>query len=482
MKFETGNMAKTAKEVTILGAGPAGLAAALELTRNGVTDVLLIDVHSQPGGLSRTLVFEDARFDIGSHRFFTKNKEVNDLWHNLLGEDFQPVQRLSRIYYKNKFFNYPLKPFNALKNLGCCESVHAILSYLWASMRPSGKEAETFEQWISRRFGRKLYLTFFKTYTEKVWGIECNRIGADWAAQRIKGMSLVTALLNSLKSTGKAGKAKSLVDEFDYPKYGAGMMYDKMAQEIRKTGGQFMFDTSVKKIVLNQNRVTSVIVETDGQETELPVNTVFSSIPLTTLVKSMTPGAPDNVFSSADELYFRDHITANLIVEEDNLFDDQWIYIHSPEVKMARLANYNNFSRCMSANGASAVGVEYFVFRNDSIWNLPDHRILELAKQELHRMNLINKNSVNKGFVVRETDCYPTYFLGFEKPFQKLKEFVCSIDNLQCIGRGGMYKYNNQDHSIYTGLLAARNHCGADHNLWDVNIDAEYHEGSQRQV
>lgn len=469
------------KEVTILGAGPAGLGAVLELQKNNVKDVLVIDANSKAGGLARTEIFENNRFDIGPHRFFTKNNEVNELWHDILGDDFRPVQRLTRIYYKNKFFNYPLKPLNVLASLGLYESTQALISYLYSLIKFPRKEAVTFEEWVTNHFGKKLYQMFFKTYTEKVWGIDCSKIGANWAAQRIKGMNLFTTIVDALTPSKKNKKAKSLVEEFDYPIYGAGMMYEKMAEKICDNGGEFSFDTTVKRINLKDNKVVSIIVEDKDKESELPIQTVFSSIPLTHLIKWMRPEVPNEVLQSAEKLYFRDHITVNLIIDKGGLFDDQWIYVHSSDVKMGRLVNYNNFSSNMPANkNTTAVSAEYFVFKNDDIWNLSDEEIIELAKNELDYMNLVDKSLIRKGLVVRETESYPIYFIGFEKHYETIRDFVSGISNLQCIGRGGMYKYNNQDHSLYTGMLAARNYCGANYNLWEVNIDAEYHEDARR--
>ena len=470
------------KEITIVGAGPAGLGVAIELQKNNITDILIIDMHSKPGGLSRTEVFDNNRFDIGPHRFFTKNKEINELWHEILGNDFKPVKRFTRIYYNNKYFNYPLKPFNALKNLGFFESYHAIISYIFSQVKVSNNEIVSFEDWVCRHFGEKLYKTFFKNYTEKVWGIECKNIGADWAAQRIKDLNLYKAMIDALNPTKHNKSVKTLVEEFDYPVYGAGMMYEKMSDRINKQGGEILFNTIVKKVNIKDNKILSVFVNNNEKEFEIPVETLFSSMPLTKFIESIKPKVKKNILTATRELFFRDHITVNLIIDNNKLFKDQWIYIHSREVKMGRLANYNNFSSCMPGNKKkSVVSVEYFVFKNDDIWNMPDKDIIELAKEELNYMNLVNRKLVKSGFVIRETESYPTYFIGFEKYYKIVSDFVSNISNLQCIGRGGMYKYNNQDHSLYTGLLAAKNYCGADYNIWNVNIDAEYHENAKRQ-
>jgi len=469
------------KEVTIVGAGPAGLGAALELQKNNIKDILIIDMNSRPGGLSRTEVFEDNRFDIGPHRFFTKNKEINKLWHEILGNDFKPVKRFTRIYYNNRYFNYPLKPFNALKNLGLLESSHAIISYILSQIKINNNEIVSFEDWVGKHFGEKLYKTFFKTYTEKVWGIDCKNIGADWAAQRIKGLNLYKAILDALNPIKNNKSVKTLVEEFDYPIYGAGMMYEGMSDKIYKQGGEFLLNTTVKKVNMKDNKIISIFVNNNEKEFEIPIETLFSSIPLTKFIESMKPEAYENVLAATKELFFRDHITVNLVIDNNKLFKDQWIYVHSREVKMGRLANYNNFSPYMPANkNTTVVSVEYFVFKNDDIWNMSDKDIIELAKEELNYMNLVSRKLVKNGFVVRETESYPTYFIGFEKYYSIINNFVSNISNLQCIGRGGMYKYNNQDHSLYTGLLAAKNYCGAGYNIWNVNIDAEYHENAKR--
>ena len=468
------------KEVIIIGAGPAGLGAALELQKNNIKDILIIDTHSIPGGLSRTEIFEGNRFDLGPHRFFSKNKEINQLWHKVLGNDFKPVKRYTRIYYKNKFFNYPLKPFNTLKNLGIIESSQAMIDY-FLSQITNNNTIQSFEDWVSKNFGRKLYRTFFKTYTEKVWGIDCKKISGDWAAQRIKGLNLYEAVLDALKPTKSKKSAKTLVEEFDYPVYGAGMMYERMAEQISEQGGDFLFDTTVKQINLKDDRVESIIVKNNNRELIIPIETLFSSMPLTKAVQSIKPTAGENILKASRKLFFRDHITVNLIIEGYDLFPDNWIYVHSPEVKMARLANYNNFSLCMPANQKTTVlSVEYFIFKNDNIWNMSDHDIIKLAKEELHYMNLVNKSLVKDGFVIREIDSYPIYFVGYQKYYHILKEFISNISNIQCIGRGGMYKYNNQDHSLYAGILAARNYCGAQYNILDVNVDVEYLESAQR--
>ena len=469
------------KEVVIIGAGPAGLGAALELQKNDIKDILIIDMNAAPGGLSRTVNYKGNKFDIGPHRFFTKNEEVDALWHEILGNDFKVVNRLSRIFYKNKFYNYPLKPLNALKNLGLNESTQAIIDYLISQIKKNDGNLQSFEEWTIKQFGNKLYQTFFKTYSEKVWGIDCKDISANWATQRIKGLNLYKAIIDSLNPFKNNKKIKTLIEEFEYPVYGAGMMYEKMASKIGYQGGELLYDSVVKKINIKNNKIESILLNTNNKDVLISAKIFFSSIPLTQTIQMIMPKPEKSIVNAAKTLFFRDHITVNLLVEKDKLFPDQWIYVHSPEVKMARLGNYNNFSTMMTKDkNNAAISIEYFVFINDDIWNMPDKSIIELAKEELHYMKLADKSRVIDSFVIREANSYPVYFVGYEKYFNILKEYVNSISNLQCIGRGGMYKYNNQDHSLYTGMLAARNYCGANYNIWNVNTDAEYHEESTR--
>jgi len=469
------------REVVIIGAGPAGLGTALELQKNNIKDIIIIDANSSPGGLSRTITYNGNRFDIGPHRFYTKNREVNQIWHQILGKDFKAVNRLTRIYYKNKFYNYPLRPFNALKNLGINESSRAIIDYFITRIKRNGNDADSFEDWVSSQFGNTLYRTFFKTYTEKVWGIDCKDISANWAAQRIKGLNLYKVVLDSLNPFKNNKKTKTLIEEFDYPVLGAGMMYERMADKIVRQGGEFWFNSKVKQINTKNNWVASITVNRDNKDVLISAKDFFSSIPLTKAIKIIKPEPEENILNSSKKLFFRDHITVNLLIDSNKLFPDHWIYVHSPEVKMARLANYNNFSEKMTRdNKMTAISVEYFVFENDNIWNMRDEEIIDLAKKELHYMKLVDNNKVVDGIVIRETDSYPVYFVGYQKYFDILKEYITGFLNLQCIGRGGMYKYNNQDHSIYTGMLAAKNYCGSNYNVWNVNVDAEYHEDATR--
>jgi protoporphyrinogen oxidase len=471
-------------ECCILGAGPAGLGAALELCKHGIHSVVIIDRNHLPGGLARTERFGAARFDIGPHRFFTKNVEINRLWHETLGDDFRPVERMTRILFNHNLFGYPIKASDVVLKLGAVESAKALLSY--AHARLAGRVGPvTFEDWVVQKFGRKLYETFFKTYTEKVWGIPCNEIGAEWAEQRIKGLDIVQALRKAVFPESN-GRAKSLVDRFHYPVLGAGQMYEVICEQVTALGAKLMLNTSVVGVTRTDDEISSVTVRTPGGGLiDVTASHFFSSIPITHFVKLLAPPESDSVRLAAETLYYRDHITVNLVVDGDDLFPDQWIYVHSPDVRMARIANYNNFSKSMVGESRkTGLSVEYFTFQTEDLWISSDDMLVELAADELDYLGLVRKRTIERAWVVRETESYPTYYLGFQEPYRVLRSCLERFTNLYPIGRGGMYKYNNQDHSTLTGILAARNYLrlsGYPHNIWDVNIDAEYHEEAREQ-
>ena len=442
----------------VIGSGPAGLACAHELVKSGERDIIIIDKNSASGGLSRTIEHDGNLFDKGPHRFFTKNREISTIWHSTLGDDFIPVKRLTRIFYKNNFFNYPIDAVNALTRLGFTESFLALISYLHSSLFLKVEKAETFEDWIIANFGEKLYNVFFKIYTEKVWGIPCNEICRDWAAQRIKSLNMRTVISNAI-GIGSKNKPKSLIDSFHYPVKGAGQMYCRMAENLRSMGVNFINNAEVTELRRKGAKLDKIIVSTEeGSLLEIESMNFFSSIPLTKCIKMVEPAFERETMGYADDLYFRDHISVNLLVDQDNLFPDQWIYIHSDEVKAARLANYNNFSpKMVKKSGTTALTLEYFVFKNDEIWSLSDSDLLELAAEELSRMRLVRKETILQGWIDRETECYPTYFIGYKEPTKILLDSIDSLENIVQLGRGGLYKYNNMDQSMCTGLLAARN-------------------------
>ena len=466
-----------------MGAGPAGLGVAYELVKNGVTDILIIDKNKQVGGLARTDVLDGDRFDIGPHRFFTKNKEVDQIWHDTLGSDFQPVSRLTRIYYKDKYFNYPIKPADVLIKLGPLDSLNAILSFLSSQISKKNKPI-TFEDWIVQKFGRKLYEMFFKTYTEKVWGIPCDQVGAEWAAQRIKDLDAFEVLKNALFGDKKK-KIKTLVEEFDFPVLGAGQMYETMCDKVVSQGVELMLESKVIRFNRQDNTIKSIdVLKTNGKEININAKQFFSSIPLGNYFRMLNPTDSPQISDAAEMLRYRDHITVDLLIKRKIVFPDQWIYIHSPDVRIARIANYKNFSKAMVKDkNTTALSVEYFVFTCDDLWNKTDDLLVDMAINELEKMRLIEKREVVNAWVIRETEAYPIYYLGFQDHYNVLKSRIDQFDNFYSIGRAGMHKYNNQDHSLISGILAARNYLklpGSPFQLWDINVDAEYHENARR--
>jgi protoporphyrinogen oxidase len=468
-------------ECCIIGAGPAGLGAAVELINNGITNIVIVDRNSIVGGLARTESFGGLKFDLGPHRFFTKNHEINKLWHETLGEDFITVERLTRILYNKKLFDYPISALDSLSKLGLIESCVALFSYFKAK---AGKKKDiiTFEDWISNKFGTKLYETFFKTYTEKVWGIPCNQIGKEFAEQRIKGLDIIQVLKNSITGTSKV---KTLVNQFDYPILGAGQMYEAWAEKVNSNGGTILLGCRVVSINETNYLIDNVEVsDTQGNIFTISAKQFFNSIPITHFFDMVHPRVSEEIEESVFSLYYRDHITVNLSIDKIGLFPDQWIYIHNPDVEMARVANYNNFSKAMvSGENKTAISVEYFVFQGDEIWKMDEARLIDLAIEELSMVGLIDKHAVEQGWVVKETESYPSYYLGYKEAYNKLKEKLNLFQNIFPIGRSGMYKYNNQDHSTYSGMLAVRSYLnlnGSPFNLWNINIDAEYHEDAER--
>ena len=462
------------RTTVVIGAGPAGLTAAYELTKLGERPVVLEKRHTV-GGLACTETYKGFSFDMGGHRFFTKVEEVKKTWNEILGAQFLRRPRLSRIYYRGRFFFYPLKPLNALVGLGFWESILIVLSYLRWQLFPYRRE-DTFEQWVTNRFGRRLFLTFFKTYTEKVWGISCSELKAEWAAQRIKDLSLRSALVNMfLKSNGTI---KTLIEEFDYPRLGPGMMWQAMKDEIERRQGRVELETDVVQVQRTGMRIEGIVVDQSGQRTFVPGTDFISSMPVTELVKKLDPPAPPAVLRAAGALKYRDFLTVVLIVNKADLFPDNWIYIHDPRVKVGRIQNFKNWSPDMVPDPSrSSLGLEYFCTEGDELWTLPDAELIELGKREVAAIGLASSADVQDGCVVRVPKAYPVYDEDYREQLDVVRKFVDSLDNCQTIGRNGLHRYNNQDHAMLTGMLAVRNQMlGERNDLWSVNTDQEYHE------
>jgi protoporphyrinogen oxidase len=464
------------KSVVIIGGGPAGLSAAYECVKGGVRPVLL-ERADKVGGIARTETYKGYYFDIGGHRFFTKIEEINRLWHEMLGEDFLEVGRMSRIYYQGRFFNYPLGFANALMNLGLVESSLIMLSYLKAQIWSHPQE-ENFEQWVSNRFGRRLYQTFFQTYTEKVWGTPCHKIKADWAAQRIKGLSLIVAVSNALFGVQKA---KTLISEFHYPRRGPGMMWQRFQDAIKANGGEVRVNTDAIGLRHESGRIVSVNYSDDGQPVAIPTDEVISSIPITRLVALLNPKAPKHVLDAASSLSYRAFVLVGLIVDQENLFLDQWIYVHSPDVRVGRIQNLKNWSAAMVPDPRkTSVAMEYFCNEEDETWKMLDTDLITLASQELSMLGLAEGDDILDGFVIRQPKAYPVYDDAYKEKLVVIRDYLATFDNLQTVGRNGMHRYNNMDHSMLTGMLAARNLSGENHNLWEIGEQEEYLEGDEK--
>ena len=464
--------------VVILGAGCAGLTAAYEFIKQGVRPIVL-EKLDKVGGLARTEIYKDYYFDIGGHRFFSKIDRVNKIWHEMLGDNFQKVRRLSRIYYKGRLFNYPLSIFNALFNLGILESMLVMTSYFNAQFRPHGKE-ETFEQWVSNRFGRRLYKTFFEAYTEKVWGMPCSKIQADWAAQRIKGLSLIAAISNALLGVKTA---KSLIDEFYYPTRGPGMMWQQFKEAIEGEGGKVRLNSEVIGVNHKNGRIANVAFLDGGKSSEIPIEHLISSIPVTKLIALLDPSAPGEVLDASQRLSYRAFIIVVLIIDKEDLFPDQWIYIHDPDVKVGRIQNFKNWSAAMVPDPKkSSVGMEFFCTEGDEIWTMSDDELMDLASRELSKLRLTEIDEIIDRFVVRQPGAYPVYDSAYRNHIEVVKNYLEKFDNLQTIGRNGMHRYNNMDQSMYVGMLAVQNYFGTNHDLWEVNEEREYLEEKKVEI
>ncbi len=475
--------APTDLQVVVIGAGPAGLTAAYQLEKADVHSTI-IEADHIVGGISRSEERDGYRFDIGGHRFFTKVPEVEALWHEILPEeDFLIRPRMSRIYYRGKYYDYPIKPLNALMNLGPIEAVRCIASALWVRIRPP-KQQNTLEDYIVANYGRRLFDHFFKTYNEKVWGVPASELSADWGAQRIKGMSIFAAVWEPIRAR-VAGRRKgsaqvtSLIEEFQYPKYGPGQMWEECAKKVQASGSTLQMNTRVERIEHTDGAAHTVWSRPPGGELEShPADHVISSMPFPQLLRAMDPQPPAEVLQAADDLGFRDFLTVALVVPESCGFPDNWSYIHSPDVKGGRIQNFGQWSPYLVKDGNTCLGLEYFVFEGDDLWTSTDEALIERGKRELAVLGLVDPSVVSAGYVVRQPKAYPVYDDVYTEKVKVLNDWiVANTPNVHPVGRNGMHKYNNADHSMLTAMLTAENILGkGDHDIWAVNVDEDYHE------
>ena len=469
--------------VVVIGAGPAGLTAAYVLAQKTKARITVLEGDDVVGGISRTVQYNGYRFDLGGHRFFTKIPPVQRMWREILGPEFIKVPRLSRIFYNGKYFDYPLRPMNALTGLGLWNAALIVASYVKWHYRPYPVE-DNFEQWVTNRFGRRLYQAFFKTYTEKVWGIPCTEIRAEWAAQRIQGLSLARAVLNATALNKRSTDIKSLINEFDYPRLGPGQMWEMCRDRVVQMGHKVLLGQQAVRLELKNGAVASVRTESHaGDALTLQADHVISTMPLRTLVRSLHPAAPAAARDGAEGLAYRDFLVVALMLKREKLFPDNWIYIHTPGVKVGRIQNFNNWSAAMvPTRGITCIGMEYFCFKGDGLWSSADAALSEQAARELASLGLARAEDVVDSRVVRVPKAYPIYDSEYRDHLQKIREFIDPIPNLHTVGRNGMHKYNNQDHSMLTAMMAVENMLGATHDVWRVNTDFDYHEEQRAEA
>jgi protoporphyrinogen oxidase len=475
----TSARATVGRKVVIIGAGPAGLTAAYYLvTRYGITSTIL-ESDSVVGGISRTVERDGWRFDIGGHRFFTKVRDVEALWKEILpASEFLVRPRLSRIYYNGKFYDYPLKASNALKNLGLIEAFRCVLSYVWARINPP-KDQTTLEGWIASRFGWRLYEHFFKTYNEKLWGVPTNRMPADFAAQRIKNLSLFNAVVNALMPRRNQKDITSLIEEFNYPKLGPGMMWERARDLVIERGCAVVLNHRVVAIQHTNGKAHTVIAQDQmGIRGEYQCDHVISSMPISQLLLGMDPKPEASVLAAARDLRYRDFLTVALVVPQEYSFPDNWIYVHARNVQVGRIQNFGAWSPYLVKEGRTCLGLEYFVFEGDETWNKPDAELIEQGKRELGVLGLVDPARVETGYVVRMPKAYPFYDEHYRANVARIVEWLnANAPNVHPVGRNGMHRYNNQDHSMFTAMLTAENIAtGTTHDVWSVNVEEEYHE------
>src|SRR5215204_2817486 len=440
-----------ARPTVILGGGPAGLTAAYLLAKRG-RPAIVLEAEDQVGGIAKTVEKDGYRFDLGGHRFFTKAKEVDALWHEVMREEFLLRPRMSRIYWNKKFLHYPLQGTDVVRKLGPIELARALFSYLWAAVKPKRGAEENFEEWVSNRFGKRLFKLFFKSYTEKVWGVPTSEIRAEWAAQRIKNLSFFRAAWAAFFGN-KGDKVTSLIDKFHYPRFGPGQMWEAMKAEVEELGER------------------------------LRPAAVISSLPLRAMVGLLEDEAGPGVLEAARGVRYRDFISVALVVDGEDLFPDNWIYIHEPGVRVGRIQNFRSWSPWMVPDPSKAcVGLEYFCFAGDELWSMPDDELVALGARELDQLGLASADKVERGYPVRVPKAYPMYDVDYADRVAAIRTFLESFSNLQQVGRNGLHRYNNSDHSMLTAMRAVENLTrGTEHDIWAVNAESVYLETDEQE-
>ncbi len=458
----------------VLGAGPAGLTAAYVLGLRGAQGVVY-EADGLVGGIAKTVEYKGYRFDLGGHRFFTKIAQIERLWEELMGDEFLVRPRLSRIYYKGKYFAYPLQAGDVVSRLGLLESALCSLSYFQAQLNRHWQRMDTFEDWVTANFGSRLYDAFFRSYTEKVWGIPGSEIHAEWAVQRIKDFSFWTALVSALHLT--RSRPTTLIEEFHYPRLGPGQMWEAMRGRVEERGIPVLLNHRITAVHHEHEVVRGLTVETNGRPAGVDVERVVSSVPLSELVLSLDPAPRDEILDAAHRLRYRSLCLVALIIDHEQPFPDNWIYLHDPDTRAGRVQNFGAWSEAMVRPGTTCLGVEYFCFEGDEIWEMPDEEAVVLATKELAQVGLVDPADVIDGVKVRVPKAYPMYDGDYKEAVATLRGYLAGFENLVTCGRNGLHRYNNQDHSMWTAILATLNLVdGAAYDVWSVNTEAEYHE------
>ncbi len=483
MNETTDKTSPDGQRAVIIGAGPAGLTAAYDLLGSGVHP-MVFEKDDIVGGISRTVQYKDYKFDIGGHRFFTKVKVVEDMWHEVMKDDFLLRNRSSRILYRGKYFHYPMQPVNALLGLGLGRSILVMLSYAKSLVSPIFPE-RSFQDWVSNRFGKKLFNIFFKTYTEKVWGIPCTSISADWAAQRIQGFSIKVALKNALVGSrvkSKKDVVKTLIGSFHYPRHGPGMMWERVTELVRERGGEVELKSDVTKVFWDGNTIQSVEIESGGSKKIVEGDHFVSTMPVRELIEKLDPPPPAEVLEAGRGLKYRDFLTVALVIDRADVFSDNWIYVHDESVKVGRLQNFKNWSPEMVPDpNKTCIGLEYFCFEGDNLWETSEEDLIELASIELVKLGIVSRDEIEDGSVARMPKAYPVYDEHYAEYLETIKKFSDSLENIYLVGRNGMHRYNNQDHSMLSAMLACENILGASNDIWSINEEGEYHEATTRE-
>jgi protoporphyrinogen oxidase len=460
--------------IALLGAGPAGLTAAHVLASRGERGAVF-EADGAVGGIAKTVEFDGYRFDLGGHRFYTKLGPVQRLWEETLGDDFLVRSRMSRIFYRGRLFNYPLRAQDVFRGLGVVESARCALSYVHWRRRLRHHKPASFEEWVTLHFGRRLYDAFFRSYTEKVWGIPGSEIKAEWAAQRIQDFSLSAAVLGILGI--RRGHTPTQIEEFHYPRLGPGQMWEELTRSVSERGVPVHLNQRCVAVRHAAGRAHAITLRSDSEEREIAVDGVVSSIPLSDLILSLDPPAPEDVRGAARRLRYRSMCLVAVMTDQEEPFPDNWIYIHDPRVSAGRVQNFGAWSPDLVRPGTTCLGVEYFCFEDDEIWGMDDERAVELAIGDLSKLGLVDPARVTNGVKVRVPRAYPMYDGAYREAVAVIRGYLDHFENLVTCGRNGLHRYNNQDHSMWTAALATRNLLeGASHDVWSVNTSGEYLE------